>query len=86
MNKVLDGRLDAVDELCPRHVVRRLGLFGSVVRDHYDPERGDVDCSDRNARWLGMDRRLPRRVCFGRGHCASRASATSTPTAPIAAS
>jgi predicted nucleotidyltransferase len=28
---------------CQRHGVRRLSLFGSVLRDDFDPQRSDVD-------------------------------------------
>jgi len=33
----------AVAALCRRHHIRRLSLFGSVLRDDFDPERSDID-------------------------------------------
>jgi predicted nucleotidyltransferase len=30
-------------ELCRAHHVRRLSVFGSAVRDDFDPEKSDVD-------------------------------------------
>jgi predicted nucleotidyltransferase len=30
-------------ELCRKHHVKRLAIFGSAVRDDFDPERSDVD-------------------------------------------
>jgi len=33
----------AVSELCQRHDVRRLSLFGSVLRDDFDPASSDID-------------------------------------------
>jgi predicted nucleotidyltransferase len=33
---------DAIAELCRRHRIRHLGLFGSVLRDDFGPE-SDVD-------------------------------------------
>ena len=32
-----------IAELCRAHHVRRLAVFGSAVRDDFDPERSDVD-------------------------------------------
>ena len=32
-----------IDELCRRHHVQRLELFGSAAGDQFDPERSDVD-------------------------------------------
>jgi predicted nucleotidyltransferase len=32
-----------IAELCRTHHVRRLAVFGSAVRDDFDPERSDVD-------------------------------------------
>lgn len=34
---------DAIAEVCRRHRVRRLSLFGSVLRDGFDPSRSDID-------------------------------------------
>ncbi len=43
MNVVVQDRLRTIVELCGRHSVRRLALFGSAVRDDFDPERSDLD-------------------------------------------
>jgi hypothetical protein len=32
-----------IAELCRKHHVRRLAIFGSAVRDDFDPARSDVD-------------------------------------------
>jgi predicted nucleotidyltransferase len=34
---------EEVRNLCRRYHVRRLDLFGSAVRDDFDPERSDLD-------------------------------------------
>ncbi len=34
---------EAVAEVCRRHRVHRLSLFGSVLRDDFDPSRSDID-------------------------------------------
>jgi len=36
-------QLDAIAEFCRQYKVRKLSLFGSVLRDDFDPERSDVD-------------------------------------------
>lgn len=43
MNAVVGDRLDRIEELCRRHAVRRLALFGSAVREDFDPDRSDMD-------------------------------------------
>ena len=43
MNAMVRDRLEQVAELCGRHSVRRLALFGSAVRADYDPARSDLD-------------------------------------------
>ncbi len=30
-------------EFCQKHGIRKLSLFGSILRDDFDPERSDVD-------------------------------------------
>lgn len=42
---VLDapGRADALAEICRRHAVRRLDLFGSAATGAFDTARSDVD-------------------------------------------
>jgi uncharacterized protein len=39
---IVDHR-EALAELCRRYRVRSLFLFGSAVRDDFDPQRSDVD-------------------------------------------
>jgi hypothetical protein len=34
---------EQIAELCRRHRVRRLALFGSAVREDFDPRRSDLD-------------------------------------------
>jgi len=36
-------QLDAVAEACRRHQVLRMHLFGSALRDDFDPSRSDLD-------------------------------------------
>ncbi len=43
MNAAISPHLDAIANLCRRHGVRRLALFGSAARDEFDPQRSDVD-------------------------------------------
>jgi len=33
----------SIEELCRRHAVRRLELFGSAASGHFDEERSDLD-------------------------------------------
>jgi hypothetical protein len=35
--------LAQIEEVCRAHHVRRLAVFGSAVRDDFDPARSDVD-------------------------------------------
>ena len=35
--------LDEISELCRRHRVHRLEVFGSAVDDHFDADHSDVD-------------------------------------------
>jgi predicted nucleotidyltransferase len=39
----LAGHLRGLRVLCRRYAVRRLGAFGSVLRDDFDPKRSDID-------------------------------------------
>jgi predicted nucleotidyltransferase len=39
----LAGHLRGLRILCRRYAVRRLGAFGSVLRDDFDPKRSDFD-------------------------------------------
>jgi len=34
---------DRIGEFCRRRGIRKLSLFGSVLREDFDPERSDVD-------------------------------------------
>lgn len=43
MNEIITTRREQVVELCRKHHVRRLAVFGSVLRDDFDPERSDID-------------------------------------------
>jgi predicted nucleotidyltransferase len=39
----LEEKREQIAELCRTHHVRRLAVFGSAVRDDFDPVRSDVD-------------------------------------------
>lgn len=39
----LAGHLRGLRILCRRYAVRRLGAFGSMLRDDFDPKRSDID-------------------------------------------
>ena len=43
MSPVVKQSLSAVRDLCERHCVKRLELFGSGVRDDFDPAVSDLD-------------------------------------------
>jgi predicted nucleotidyltransferase len=43
MGPQTDLKREQIAELCRRHRVRRLALFGSAVREDFDPERSDLD-------------------------------------------
>jgi predicted nucleotidyltransferase len=43
MNAVIESKLHELRELCLRHHVRRLDLFGSATSDRFDPTRSDID-------------------------------------------
>ncbi len=43
MVDVLRDKHEAIAELCARHGVRRLDVFGSAARDDYRPGQSDVD-------------------------------------------
>lgn len=43
MQPFLEAKREEIAELCRRYHVRRLAVFGSAVRDDFDPERSDVD-------------------------------------------
>ncbi len=39
----IEGHRAELAELCRRHHVLRLALFGSATRDDFDPQRSDLD-------------------------------------------
>jgi predicted nucleotidyltransferase len=43
MHPVVQQRLQTLRELCLKHRVERLDLFGSAARDDFDPETSDLD-------------------------------------------
>lgn len=43
MHPIIEERLPEVRELCRRHHVASLALFGSAVGDRFDPARSDLD-------------------------------------------
>ncbi len=43
MQEFITSRREEIAELCRKHHVRRLAIFGSAVRDDFDPARSDVD-------------------------------------------
>lgn len=43
MQAFIAAKREEIAELCRKHHVRRLAVFGSAVREDFDPERSDVD-------------------------------------------
>jgi predicted nucleotidyltransferase len=43
MNPLVVQNLEKIAELCRKHGVKRLELFGSATREDFDPARSDVD-------------------------------------------
>jgi predicted nucleotidyltransferase len=43
MKADIADKLDALADICRRHGVSRLEIFGSAARDDFDPARSDVD-------------------------------------------
>jgi len=43
MIPLLEQNREKIAEICRTHHVRRLSVFGSAVRDDFDPSRSDVD-------------------------------------------
>jgi uncharacterized protein len=43
MERGIGLKREEIAELCRRHRVRRLALFGSAVGEGFDPERSDLD-------------------------------------------
>ena len=45
MIKPIETRRHELQSLCERHQVERLALFGSALREDFDPESSDLDFS-----------------------------------------
>jgi predicted nucleotidyltransferase len=43
VNDLLKGRESEIGELCRRHRVRTLSVFGSALRESFDPDESDID-------------------------------------------
>ena len=43
MTGEVEQKREQVGELCRQYRVRRLALFGSALRDDFDPQRSDLD-------------------------------------------
>lgn len=43
MQQFITDRLPEIQELCRTHHVQRMTIFGSAVRDDFNPETSDVD-------------------------------------------
>jgi predicted nucleotidyltransferase len=43
MVAILEDRIEAIRAACERFRVVRLEIFGSVLRDDFEPERSDID-------------------------------------------
>ena len=43
MQELIERNREKIAELCRAHHVRSLSVFGSAVRDDFDPETSDVD-------------------------------------------
>lgn len=43
MQEFITTRMKEIEELCRKHHVRRLSIFGSAVRDDFNPESSDID-------------------------------------------
>ena len=43
MLELVQSKQDEIAQLCRIHHVKRLSLFGSALRDDFDPARSDVD-------------------------------------------
>lgn len=73
MHPLIEGKLPELRELCRRHHVARLALFGSATGEHFDPERSDLDflvefSPEATAPWAGDYQGLKAdlEVLFGR--------------------
>ena len=54
MHPIVQQQLQALRELCRKHRVERLDLFGSAARDDFDPATSDLDFL------VGFERMPPR--------------------------
>lgn len=62
MSAALELDREAVAELCQQHHVKSLTLFGSALRDDFDPDHSDVDfvvefldrAPSRIRAWMGL--------------------------------
>ncbi|WP_047865026.1 nucleotidyltransferase family protein [Rubrobacter aplysinae] len=43
MTKLIEARKPELKALCDRYKVERLALFGSALREDFDPEQSDLD-------------------------------------------
>ena len=43
LQSFITEHLEQIADLCRKHHVRRLAVFGSAVRDDFDPQSSDVD-------------------------------------------
>jgi uncharacterized protein len=43
MNPIVQDKLEALKDLCVKHRVERLDVFGSAARDDFDPGSSDLD-------------------------------------------
>jgi predicted nucleotidyltransferase len=43
MHSIVQDKLETLKELCAKHRVERLDIFGSAVREDFDPESSDLD-------------------------------------------
>lgn len=43
MTRHIDIDKNSLDDFCQRHGLSRLSLFGSVLREDFDPDRSDID-------------------------------------------
>ena len=43
MHRLVEEKIPGIAEICARHRVKRLEVFGSVVGDRFDPDSSDID-------------------------------------------
>lgn len=61
-------RSEEIAELCRKHQVQRLDLFGSAATDDFDPDTSDLDflvtfLPEANATYVGVYHRLYTELC-----------------------